>query len=165
MIASDFRRIALSSKRGGRLSHGPGRFPRGRAHFATLASEKLGFGNLMLTQSSKPRLSRSSRIFSSHCRRLGQEWRTHIRLAEADENLLAGALRTAWQLRIEKNQKSRSKPNGSARLRNEGANDPAQRSSQDTKGRVRARLISRRLRERKEAVWPERLIALCENYF
>jgi hypothetical protein len=31
---------------------------------------------------------------------------THIRLAEADEDSLRGALHTAWKLRVEKNQKS-----------------------------------------------------------
>jgi hypothetical protein len=34
---------------------------------------------------------------------------THIRLAAAKEEVLAGALRTAWQLRIEKNAKSGQK--------------------------------------------------------
>jgi hypothetical protein len=30
---------------------------------------------------------------------------THIRLAAANEDVLAGALRTAWKLRVEKNAK------------------------------------------------------------
>jgi hypothetical protein len=34
---------------------------------------------------------------------------THIRLAQASEDVLAGALRTAWQLRIEMNTKSAGK--------------------------------------------------------
>ena len=32
---------------------------------------------------------------------------THIRLSAANEDVLAGALRTAWQLRVEKNRKKR----------------------------------------------------------
>jgi hypothetical protein len=34
---------------------------------------------------------------------------THIRLAEASEDVLTGALHTAWKLRVEKNGKSRKK--------------------------------------------------------
>jgi hypothetical protein len=34
---------------------------------------------------------------------------THIRLAAANEEVLAGALRTAWKLRLEKNAKSSQK--------------------------------------------------------
>ena len=34
---------------------------------------------------------------------------THIRLAAANEDVLAGALRTAWKLRIEKNAKPGSR--------------------------------------------------------
>jgi hypothetical protein len=40
---------------------------------------------------------------------------THIRLAAASEDVLAGALRTAWKLRMEKNAKtSRKRPRVSA---------------------------------------------------
>jgi hypothetical protein len=34
---------------------------------------------------------------------------THIRLAKASEDVLAGALRTAWQLRVDGNSKTRKK--------------------------------------------------------
>jgi hypothetical protein len=34
---------------------------------------------------------------------------THIRLAKANENVLTGALLTAWKLRIEKNRKTGTK--------------------------------------------------------
>jgi hypothetical protein len=34
---------------------------------------------------------------------------THIRLAKANEDLLAGALRTAWKLRVDKNSKTGTK--------------------------------------------------------
>jgi hypothetical protein len=34
---------------------------------------------------------------------------THIRLAAANEEVLAGALRSAWKLRLEKNAKSSQK--------------------------------------------------------
>ena len=39
---------------------------------------------------------------------------THIRLAEADEDTLAGALQTAWRLRVEKN-KAGKRPKKKAR--------------------------------------------------
>jgi hypothetical protein len=34
---------------------------------------------------------------------------THIRLAAASEDVLTGALRTAWQLRLNKNTKTKKK--------------------------------------------------------
>jgi hypothetical protein len=40
----------------------------------------------------------------------GRMGMTHIRLAAANEDVLAGALHTAWQLRVEKNRKSGKKP-------------------------------------------------------
>jgi len=40
----------------------------------------------------------------------GRMGMTHIRLAKASEDLLAGALRTAWQLRLAKNAKSKPQP-------------------------------------------------------
>jgi hypothetical protein len=39
----------------------------------------------------------------------GRMGMTHIRLAAADEDILSGALRTAWKLRVEKNAKTRQK--------------------------------------------------------
>jgi hypothetical protein len=39
----------------------------------------------------------------------GRMGATHIRLAEANHDVLTGALRTAWQLRVEKNAASRSR--------------------------------------------------------
>jgi hypothetical protein len=40
----------------------------------------------------------------------GKSGATHIRLAAATEDTLAGALHTAWKLRLEKNDKSVKKP-------------------------------------------------------
>jgi hypothetical protein len=45
---------------------------------------------------------------------------THIRLAASNEDVLAGALRTAWKLRIEKN----AKPGRKKRAAGEGARAP-----------------------------------------
>jgi hypothetical protein len=40
----------------------------------------------------------------------GRMGATHIRLASATEDVMAGALRTAWKLRLDKNAKTRKKP-------------------------------------------------------
>jgi hypothetical protein len=40
----------------------------------------------------------------------GRKGATHIRLPAATEDVLTGALRAAWKLRIEKNAKSGTKP-------------------------------------------------------
>jgi hypothetical protein len=40
---------------------------------------------------------------------------THIRLALATEDILSGALRTAWKLRLEKNHKTSAKKRTSAK--------------------------------------------------
>ena len=145
MITSDFRRIALSldgAEEGSHMGHVD--FRVGGRIFATLASEKQGFGNLMLTPEQQAAfVAEQPNLFLPIAGGWGKNGATHIRLAEADEDLLAGALHTAWQLRIEKNQKSRSKPNGSARQRNGSANDPAAVEAAKTrKAELRARLIS-----------------------
>ena len=40
---------------------------------------------------------------------------THIRLAEACEDLLTGALRSAWKLRLEKNSQAKTRKRASAK--------------------------------------------------
>jgi hypothetical protein len=39
----------------------------------------------------------------------GKMGATHVRLAQANEDVLAGALRTAWRIRIEKNTRTTKK--------------------------------------------------------
>ena len=145
MIPSDFRRIALSLEGAEEGSHmGQVDFRVGGHIFATLASEKQGFGNLMLTPEQQAAfVAEQPNLFLPIAGGWGKNGATHVRLAEANEDLVAGALRTAWRLRMEKNQKARSKPNGSARLRNGSANDPASIEAAKTrKAELRARLIS-----------------------
>jgi hypothetical protein len=78
--------------------------------FATLASEKQGYGNLMLTpQQQAEFVGESPDIFVPIAGGWGRMGMTHIRLAKANEDVLAGALRTAWRLRVEKNSKPRAK--------------------------------------------------------
>jgi|SRR3984957_15569138 hypothetical protein len=145
MITSDFRRIALSLEGAEEGSHmGQVDFRVGGRIFATLASEKQGFGNLMLTPEQQTAfVAEQPELFIPIAGGWGKNGATHVRLAEANEDLLAGALRTAWQTRLEKNQKARSKPSGSARLRNGGANDPSSiEAAKKRKAELRARLIS-----------------------
>ena len=47
----------------------------------------------------------------------GRNGATHIRLAAASEDVLAGALRTAWQLRVEKNARRGKKSGGRGKAR------------------------------------------------
>ena len=73
--------------------------------FATLASQAAGFGNLMLTLEQQTEfVGELPEVFLPIHGGWGRKGMTHIRLANANEDLLTGALRTAWALRIEKNQ-------------------------------------------------------------
>lgn len=77
--------------------------------FATLASQKQGYGNLMLTPEMQAAfLEDQPEVFLAIAGGWGRMGMTHIRLAEADEDLLSGALRSAWKLRLEKNKKTKS---------------------------------------------------------
>jgi hypothetical protein len=72
--------------------------------FATLASEKQGYGNLKLTPEQQAEFVRElPDIFLPVHGGWGRMGMTHIRLAHASEDVLTGALRAAWRLRVEKN--------------------------------------------------------------
>jgi hypothetical protein len=110
MTPADFKRIALSLEDAEEGSHmGAVDFRVGGRIFATLASVKQGYGNLMLTPELQSTfVEEAPDIFLPIAGGWGRMGATHIRLAEANEDVLAGALRTAWQLRRETNAKSRS---------------------------------------------------------
>jgi hypothetical protein len=77
--------------------------------FATLASVKMGYGNLMLTSEQQAAfVAEQPDLFEPIAGGWGKSGATHIRLAEANEDVLAGALRTAWKLRVERNGKTRN---------------------------------------------------------
>jgi hypothetical protein len=105
MNAADFRRIALSLEGAEQGSHmGAVDFRVGGRIFATLASVKLGYGNLMLTPELQAEfVGEQPDIFLPIAGGWGRMGSTHIRLAAANEDVMAGALRTAWKLRLEKN--------------------------------------------------------------
>ena len=90
--------------------------------FATLASAKQGYGNLMLTlEQQAASVEELPEVFVPIAGGWGRMGMTHIRLAKSKEEVLAGALRTAWQLRIEKNAKSGQKSRVPARRIAKGA--------------------------------------------
>src|SRR5215471_2404179 len=111
MNANDFRRIALSLKGDEESSHmGQPDFRAGGRIFATLASQKQGYGNLMLTPEQQATfVEELPEVFLPIPGGWGRMGATHIRLAAANEDVLAGALRTAWKLRVDKNAKSGKK--------------------------------------------------------
>lgn len=75
--------------------------------FATLASVKQDYGNLMLTPELQAEfVGDRPDLFLPVPGGWGRNGATHIRLAPADEDTLAGALRAAWKLRVEKNQRT-----------------------------------------------------------
>ncbi|MGC1359707.1 MAG: MmcQ/YjbR family DNA-binding protein [Silvibacterium sp.] len=114
MNAEDFRRIALSLEGAEEGSHmGAVDFRVGGRIFATLASVKQGYGNLMLTVEQQAAfVAEQPEVFVPIAGGWGRMGSTHIRLAAANEDLMAGALRTAWKLRVEKNGKAGKKPSG-----------------------------------------------------
>ena len=113
MDAEDFRRVALSLDGAEEGSHmGAPDFRVGGRIFATLASQKQGYGNLMLTPEQQAAfVEELPEVFVPIAGGWGRMGATHIRLAEANEDVLSGALRAAWKLRLEKNAKPpRKKP-------------------------------------------------------
>jgi hypothetical protein len=111
MDAEDFRRIALSLPGVEESSHmGAPDFRVSGRIFATLASQSQGYGNLKLTLDQQATfVEELPNVFFPIAGGWGRMGMTHIRLAAASEDVLEGALRTAWKLRVERNGKSRPK--------------------------------------------------------
>jgi hypothetical protein len=106
MTASDFRRIALSFEGAEESSHmGSPDFRVGGRIFATLASQDKGYGNLMINPEQQAAfVAEQPEVFVPIAGGWGRMGMTHIRLTAANEDILRGALYTAWKLRVEKNQ-------------------------------------------------------------
>jgi YjbR len=111
MNAADFRRIARSLEGAVESSHmGAPDFRVGGRIFATLASQKQGYGNLMLTPEQQAEFVRElPEVFLPVPGGWGRMGATHICLSKASEDVLAGALRAAWMLRVEKNATTKKK--------------------------------------------------------
>jgi hypothetical protein len=111
MNARDFRRVALSLKGAEEGSHM--RHPDFRVNgriFATLAAAAQGYGNLLRTPEQQSAfVAELPKIFLPVPGGWGKNGATHVRLTAVSEDVLTGALRTAWKLRAEKNAKSGTK--------------------------------------------------------
>ena len=113
MTAADFRRIALSLEGVEEYSHaGLPAFRVGGRKFASLASQAGVYGNLMVTLEQQAAfVEEAPEIFLPIPGGWGKMGHTHIRLAAASKDVLTGALRTAWKLRVDKNAKTSRKSN------------------------------------------------------
>jgi hypothetical protein len=111
MNINDFRRIALSFEGAEESSHfGQPDFRVGDKIFATLAAADQGFGNIKLTpEQQQAFVEELPDVFLPVAGGWGRNGMTHVRLAAANEDLLHGALQTAWKLRLERNKKSSPK--------------------------------------------------------
>jgi YjbR len=109
MNAMDFRRIALRFEGAEEGSHvGSPDFRVGGKIFATLASQKQGYGNLKLTPEQQTDFVRElPEVFIPIPGGWGRMGMTHIRLDKASEDVLEGALRAAWKLRVDQNKKTK----------------------------------------------------------
>ena len=119
VTASDFKRIALNMEGAEEGSHmGAADFRLGGRIFATLASVKEGYGNLMLTPEIQAEFLRGRPdLFLPVHGGWGRMGATHIRLAVADEDSMRGALQAAWKLRAAKNSKPARRPVGKSAKR------------------------------------------------
>jgi hypothetical protein len=107
MNSADFRRLSLLLEGAEEGSHmGAIDFRVGGKIFATLAHLDQGYGNRMLTREQQAAfVEEQPDMFLPVAGGWGRMGVTHIRLAAATEDVLAGALHAAWKLRLEKNGK------------------------------------------------------------
>ena len=112
MNIHDFRRIALSFPGAEESSHmGASDFRVGGRIFATLAHAKHGYGNLKLTpEQQQAFVQELPAVFLPIPGEWGYTGMTHIRLAAASQDVLTGALGTAYQNRVAQNAKTVQKP-------------------------------------------------------
>jgi hypothetical protein len=105
MTAKEFRRIALSLEGAEEGSHmGSVDFRIGGRIFAALAAVKQGYGNLMLTpEQQQVFVEELPDVFLPVHGGWGRNGATHVRLAEVNKDVLEGAMRAAWKLRVQKN--------------------------------------------------------------
>jgi hypothetical protein len=108
MTPADFKRIALSLDGAEEGSHmGAVDFRVGGRIFATLASQAKGYGNLALTPEQQAAFCEElPDVFIPIAGGWGRMGMTHIVLAQASEDVLRGALHTAWRLRVEANART-----------------------------------------------------------
>jgi len=85
-------------------------FHVGGRKFASLASQAQGYGNLMLTPEQQGGfVEELPEVFLPISGGWGRMRHAHIRLAAANEDVLRGALQTAWKLPVDQNAKVSAK--------------------------------------------------------
>jgi hypothetical protein len=111
MKPADFRRIALSFEGAVEGSHmGAVDFRVNGRIFATLASIKEGYGNLMLTPEIQAEfVENAPDLFVPIHGGWGRMGMTHIVLKAANRDVLTGALEAAWRLKASKKRSLRPK--------------------------------------------------------
>jgi hypothetical protein len=124
MTAADFRRIALSLEGAEESSHmGAPDFRAGGRIFATLAAQRKGYGNLMLSPELQADLIEARPdVFLPVAGGWGRMGATHVRLAKATARVLTGALLMAWTLRTEKNAGTKGKRRAASPARGKAEN-------------------------------------------
>jgi hypothetical protein len=129
MNTHNFRRIALSLEGTEESSHmGSPDFRVAGRIFATLAAAKQGYGNVMITPEQQAAfVEELPEVFIPVKGGWGRNGATHVRLDLANEDLLTGALRTAWKLRLEKNASVNKK--GPPRSEPKPAKSPQRKSA------------------------------------
>ena len=86
--------------------------------FATLAHQARGYGNLMLAPEQQAAfVEELPDVFIPVAGGWGRMGATHVVLAKASEDLLRGALRTAWQRRVDANAGAKTKGKAKTRRR------------------------------------------------
>lgn len=112
MTPADFRRIALSLEGAEQGSHmGSIDFRVGGRIYATLASQAQGYGNLILKPEQQAAFcDELPDVFLPIPGGWGRMGMTHIVLAKASEEVVRGALETAWRLRVETNARTKKRP-------------------------------------------------------
>ena len=142
MDANDFRELALGfddAEEGGHM--GAADFRVGGRIFATLAHEHLGYGNLMLSpELQKSLITEAPDVFLPVSGGWGRMGITHIRLAEATPEQLLKGLQLAWNLRVQKNGKSRTKSRTAKKPIPKGASKVGD-WREATLGRMRALIV------------------------
>lgn len=111
MTVEDFRRIALDMEGAEEGSHmGAVDFRVGGRIFATLASQAQGYGNLVLTPEEQASFCQElPEMFVPIAGGWGRMGMTHIILSKASEDVLRGALHTAWKRRVAANSRAKKK--------------------------------------------------------
>ena len=119
MTPADFKRIALSLEGAEEGSHmGAVDFRVGGRIFATLASQAEGYGNLVLTVEEQAAfVEELPDVFTPIAGGWGRMGMTHIVLAKASEDVLRGALQTAWRQRVKANARTKVRRTQKAKKR------------------------------------------------